>query len=317
MTVTVTPQTRLLRTAPGETSLKNAQPLQLSDLVAGDRVLVRQAAGGDADHPVAGVLIAIKQADIAQAHENEAADWQKRGISGIVGSLDTASGTVTLRPQSSAAPLTVHTTPATVVRHYAPDSTSFADARKVTLADIHPGDQLRARGAKNDTGQEIAAEEIVVGSFRNIAGTVVSTDTAANTLSVTDLATKRPVVLHLQAGTQLRKLPPEMAARLARRTGSAIPGGAKPEAAAGAPEHPHGGGDTAALLQRAPVITLADLQKGDAVMVVASGPGAPQIVAITLIAGVEPLLQASPDASAGLFSASWNLGGGGESAATP
>ena len=50
-------------------------------------------------------------------------------------------------------------------------------------------------------------------------------------------------------------------------------------------------------------------------MIVASGPDAPETIAITLIAGVEPLLEASPEASAGLFSASWNLGGGAEGAA--
>ncbi len=52
-------------------------------------------------------------------------------------------------------------------------------------------------------------------------------------------------------------------------------------------------------------------------MSVASGPGAAQPTAITVIAGVEPLLTASPEAGAGLFSASWNLGGGGETEAGP
>ena len=319
VSVTITPQTRLLRTAPGQTSLKDAQPLQLSDLAAGDRVLIRQAPGTDADHPVAGILVAMKQGDIAQVHQQEAEDWQKRGVSGIVATLDTASGTITLRPQSGAPAIAVHTIATTVVRHYAPASTSFADTHKITLAEVHPGDQLRARGAKDASGAEVVAEEIVVGSFRNIAGTVLASDPAANTLSVTDLATKRPVTIHLEANTQLRKLPPEMAARLARRAngaGSAGGDGASTgaSAAGGAPERPRGG-DTAALLQRAPTITLADLKKGDAVMIVASGPDAPETIAITLIAGVEPLLEASPEASAGLFSASWNLGGGAEGAA--
>jgi hypothetical protein len=35
-----------------------------------------------------------------------------------------------------------------------------------------------------------------------------------------------------------------------------------------------------------------------------------EATAITLIAGVEPLLQASPAASQSMLSASWNLGGG-------
>ncbi len=320
--VTLTPQSRLLRTSPGATSLKDAVPMEASDLAVGDRVLIRPTANSDSAHPTAGILVAMKQGDIAQAHQQEASDWQHRSLSGIVQVTDVSAGTVTLRPQAGAPPFVVHTTPATTVRHYAPDSTSFADAKKASFADIHPGDQLRARGEKDATGTQITAEEIVVGSFQNIAGTVLSTDPAGNTISVTDLATKRPVTLHLESSTQLRKLPPEMAARLARRQAAGAGGQGESAAstaaaanATGGPERPRGPADPAALLQRAPSITLADLNKGDAVMIVASGPGSPQHTAITLVAGVEPLLQASPEASAGLFSASWNLGGGGADSA--
>ncbi len=324
VTVAITPQTRLLRSAPGETSLKTAQPLDLHDLAPGDRVLIRPA-GEDASHPTAALLVAMKQADISQAHRQEASDWQRRGIAGIVDTVDAPSGTVRLKAQGGAPAIAVHTTASTVVRHYAAASTAFADARKATLADIHPGDQLRARGQKSDASDQLAAEEIVVGSFRNIAGTVLTIDSSANTLSLTDLATRRPVTLQIEAGTQLRRLPPEAAARLARRAGAGsgansgqnsgsglaapVPTIADASGRTPGPARPQGG-DAAALLSRAPSITPADLHKGDAVMIVASGPEAKQPVAITVIAGVEPLLQASPEASAGLFSASWNLGGG-------
>ena len=46
--------------------------------------------------------------------------------------------------------VTVHTTKATIVRRYAPDSIQFDEAKPSTLADIKPGDQLRARGDRND-----------------------------------------------------------------------------------------------------------------------------------------------------------------------
>lgn len=329
ISVAITPQTRLLRTAPGEKDLKTATPLDLKDLAVGDRVLIRASADSTPDHPSASILVAMKQADISQAHAVEASDWQKRGVAGIVASLDAGSGTVTLKSQAGAPALVIHTTPATVIRHYAPDSTAFADAHKVTFADIHAGDQIRARGARDEAAGTVAAEEIVAGSFRNIAGTVLSTDTTASTVTLTDLATKRPVTLHLEEGTQLRKLTPEMAVRMAHRGAAAGagapaaagqgstagPGGSAPGGAAPAGAGRARGGDVAGMLQRAPSITLADLKKGDAVMIVASGPGAPRDTAITVIAGVEPLLTGAPDASAGLFSASWNLGGGGADAA--
>jgi hypothetical protein len=62
------------------------------------------------------------------------------------------------------------------------------------------------------------------------------------------------------------------------------------------------------MLSRIPSVTLAELQKEDAVMVVAmqdtDGTG---VMAITLLGGVEPILTASPTGAAALF-AGWNLG---------
>ncbi len=312
--VAITPQTRLLKTVPGAKSLKDATPIQLTDLAVGDRVLVRPGPGGDPTHPSAAILVAMKQGDISQAHEQQTADWQRNGVAGIVQAADPASGTITLRPQPGAAPTTIQTSAATDIRRYAPDSTAFADTRKSALADIHPGDQLRARGTKDASNSSVDASEVVAGSFQNIAGTVLSADAATATLTLNDLATKKPVTLHLEATAQLRKLPPEAAERIAGREARHEAGAAAAAPAAEAAQPRSHTGDMAGLLQHAPTITLADLKKGDAVMVVASGPGATQRVALTVVAGVEPLLQASPSASAGLFSASWNLGGGGADA---
>jgi hypothetical protein len=66
------------------------------------------------------------------------------------------------------------------------------------------------------------------------------------------------------------------------------------------------------MLSRAPVIQIADLKKGDAVMVV-STDGTTDVTAITLLAGVEPLLEA-PAASQSLLN-NWSMGSGGQGAA--
>jgi hypothetical protein len=65
------------------------------------------------------------------------------------------------------------------------------------------------------------------------------------------------------------------------------------------------------MLQRTPPVQLADLHKGDAVMIVATQGTPGSATAVTLLAGVEPILTASPSASQSMFSASWNVGGGG------
>jgi hypothetical protein len=71
------------------------------------------------------------------------------------------------------------------------------------------------------------------------------------------------------------------------------------------------------MLDRMPAVALADLHKGDAVMMVttqgsASGPG----TAITLLSGVEPILEAAPKGSQAMMLAPWSLGGapGGDAA---
>jgi len=83
-----------------------------------------------------------------------------------------------------------------------------------------------------------------------------------------------------------------------------------------------GGGGSADLQQaisRMPAATLADLQKGDAVMVVATEGGANGVATvITLLGGVEPILEASPKSSASTILSPWSLGtGAGGEAATP
>jgi hypothetical protein len=67
-----------------------------------------------------------------------------------------------------------------------------------------------------------------------------------------------------------------------------------------------GGGDPQQMLSRAPVIQIADLKKGDAVMLVATD-GTTDVTAITLMAGVEPLLEAP--AASNLLN-NWSMGGG-------
>lgn len=318
VTVTVADATRIVRTVPGQKNLSGATPIHVQDIAVGDRLLVRAVPGASGGSYTAQIVIAMKQSDIAQKQQQEREDWQKRGVGGIVRSVDTAGGSIVVA--AGARTFTIHTTPATVVRRYAPDSVKFDDAKVSSLDQIKPGDQLRARGDRSADGMEVTAEEIVSGSFRNIAATILSVEAGAQTATVLDLASKKPVVVHFTPDSQLRKLSPEAAQMIAAR----LKGGAAGRQAEGAP-HPaaasengrSGGGqrgDLSQILQRAPSVQLADLHKGDAVMIV-STEGTATPTAITLLAGVEPMLQASTTASQSLFSSSWSLGGGGETAA--
>ena len=102
----------------------------------------------------------------------------------------------------------------------------------------------------------------------------------------------------------------------AARTGEAQTGGAGAAGPGGPGRNGGAGGDFQQFLSRMPQATLAELQKGDAVMIVATegGPnGAP--TAITLLGGVEPILAAAPSGGEPMRLSPWSLGsGGGEEA---
>jgi len=325
----------LKRISPGQKDLSTAETIKLSDLATGDRVLVKLDPDATGSTPQALQIVAVKQTDIAQKQQQEMADWQRNGVGGLVKSVDAASGVVLLTSGAgpTAKTVTVHIGSKTVLKRYPPNSVKFSDARPATLDTVKAGDQFRARGQKNADGTEIDATEAVSGSFRNISGTVSSVDAANSTVTIKDLATKKNVTVKVTPDAEMRRLPDMMARMIAARLKGTMPAGAgmptmaarqqgspqgSPTGGAGPEGTPPGaggygagrrsGGDMEQVLQRAPAIKLADLQKGEAVMLV-STEGANEVTAIKLLAGVEPLLE-SPEASRNLL-ANWSMGGGG------
>ena len=323
---------RVVRIAPGATDLKNATPITTQDLSVGDRILVRGKASDDGKSLTASTVIVMKQSDVAAKQQQEREDWQKRGIGGLVSAVDPAAGTVTISVTSGAGSkkVLIQTTKTTAVRRYAANSVKFDDAKPSNLADIHPGDQLRARGTKNTDGTEFAADEIVSGSFRNIAGTITAANPAENTLTVMDLLTKTAVVVKVTPNSQLRKLPQPMAQRIAMRLKGQTPegqppaggapanvsapgaqGGGPPQGAPGAGGPggaARGGGDLQQMLSRLPAMTMSDFQKGDAVILVSTQGTDSEVTAINLVGGVEPILTAAPGSQAMMLSP-WSLSG--------
>jgi hypothetical protein len=134
------------------------------------------------------------------------------------------------------------------------------------------------------------------------------------------------------ADSQLRRLPPEMAQRIAMRLKAAA-AGATPGAASGAgsasnvqPAPPSvppsgmgpggnatggrsgGAPDFQQMLSRVPAASLADMHKGDAVIILSTEGTAGVGTVITLVSGMEPILQAAPSASSAAMLAPWTMG---------
>lgn len=332
VSVAVQPGARIVRVAPGQTDLKGAAPLQLSDLQVGDRILVRGKASDDGKSIAAAGIIAMKLSDVEAKQQKEREDWQKRGIGGLVSAVDSASGVITISVAGpgGAKPLAIDTTKSTILRRYAPGSVQFDDAKSSSFAQIKAGDQLRARGARSPDGASFAADEIVTGSFRNISGTVSSVDAAAGAITVTDLVTKKPVVVQITPQSKVVKIPVQVAQGIAVRlkggatgNGGAAPGGERTPGGSGGQGGAEGQGgarggnaDLQQVVGRLPAAQLTDFQKGDAVMIVSTQGATPETVtAITMVGGVEPILAAPSGQAAVMNLAPWTLGaGGGEDA---
>lgn len=325
--VTVADNAKILKTAPGQKTLAGATPLALTDVQPGDRVLML----AHGDPPTAAIIIVNTKADLAALQQQQREEWQKNGVGGIVKSVDAAGGTVTIL--SGAKPLVIRTTPTTIIRRYAPNSVSFSDAQASTLAAIQAGDQLQARGQKNAAGTEMTADEIVSGSFRNIAGLITATDSAAGTFTVKDWMTKKTVTIHVTPDSDMRQLDPKTAEAIAARLGGA--GGAhaaetngpvsnkqraqgqngggagwQQHGGPGAEKNGAGGNDLGRILAESPEIHIADLHKGDAVVIVATSGSPDSATAIRVVGGVRPMLEASASGSQSMFSSAWSLGGG-------
>ena len=345
ITANVQPSARLLRLAPGETDLKKAESIPLPDLQVGDKVRVRGYASSDGKSIATLEVIVISRSVVAAVSDKIRQDWQKRGIGGPVTAVDAASATVTISVAgfSGKKSIAVHASKSTSFRRYAPDSVKFEDASPSSIAEIHAGDQLRARGERSSDGAEFKAEEIVTGNFRNVAGTVNAVDAGGGTVTVQDVLSKKSVQVKITSDSQLHQLPPEIAQRIAARLKAAIagsmptgvpgaggassnspaqtsqpaaaPNGSTPNGGApgtAAPGSRSGGApDFQQLLNRMPVVALADLHKGDAVMIVTTqGSPSHSSTAITLLSGVDPILRAAPNATDAMMLTPWSLGGG-------
>jgi len=325
--VTVSDSTRIVKTAPGQRDLKEATPISLQDVQVGDRVLARGTSEGTSSI-TATSLIVMKQGDVASRQQQDIQDWQRRGAGGIVKGVDTTSGTVTVSTTPNQT-IAINTTDQTLFLRYAPHSVKFSDAKKSSFSEIKVGDQLRARGNKSNDGQSVNADAVISGTFRNIAGTVNSVDSAAGTITVMDLIQKKSAVVKVTLETQMRKIPPEVAQRIAmflKRPASASNNAEQAQGAPAAPAgesqarfggglgRPGGAPDFQQIIRRMPAASLGDLQKGDAVMIVTTDAASGQeVTALTLLSGVDPILTAAPtETTAANLLSGWSMSSGAE-----
>jgi len=316
VTVNVATGAKVMKLPVGSTDLKTATAGEMADVAVGDRILVTGKVGDTPETFGAVRVILMKSSDIASMQAAQQADWKARGLGGMVSSVDPATGSITIT--SGAKKMVVNTSSKTDFKRFAAGSEKYQDAKPGTLAQIQPKDQLQARGTKSEDGTSLQAEEVISGSFENLSGQIASADPATGKITLKDLATKKMITVDVTPNSDLRNMPAQVAARFATNGGAAAGGGRRGgggAAAAGATADAAGarrsaGADLSQMITRFPTITLADLHKGDAVMIVASEPtpGASTVTAVTVLTGVDPILTANPNGGMDL---SMSVGGGG------
>jgi len=315
--VVFAPETKFQRIAPGQTSLKDAATIEMSDISDGDRVLAR-GTSTDPKTIVALSVILMSKTDLAEKQQKDRKEWQQRGIAGTVTAVDPKAKAITIRlPQLGATEqlVAVSMKENAPLRRYAPDSVKFADAKVAALDDVKPGDQLRARGDKSQDGKAFTADEVVTGSFQTLAGTVVAVDSTSGEMQIKNLDSNKVMSVKVTADSTVRRLPEGgmfggagggMRPPGANGAGPAGGGGAPPAGAGRAEGGPRPGGmagpggpggpggqggpgggrmpDLGQLLERLPPSTLDDVKPGETVIVASTkGASTDKVTAITML----------------------------------
>jgi hypothetical protein len=326
--VNLSSKTQYKRLPIGEKSLTKATDITLADVGPGDRVWARWRAGADQKTEPAPQVVVMSKADVAKHQEQERAQWRRRGVSGIVASVNPSTQEITVSSKTlmgAAQAVVIPVTDKVLIRRYPPDTIpKYSEARASKFEEVKVGDQLRALGDKNADGTRLTAEEVVFGTFKIVGGTVTSIDAATNQIKINDLQTKKPLTIILKPDSVLRRFPENAAAMFGgggagpggpgagagqggagQKPAGAGPGttggqggagqrpaGAGPGGPQGGGARPGGGGSMADLLERLPTISISDLKVGDTI-ITSSLPGADptQFTAISLVSGIEPLLQ--------------------------
>src|ERR1022692_2012826 len=300
----VTADTIAQKVAPGVTDLKKAEPIKVTDVALGDRVLATPEPGtGNLRR-----IVVMSITDIAKKNEADRMDWSRRGVSGMVAAKSGNEVTLKIRTLTGESQAVVTVTQKTAFKRYAPDSVKFTDARNSNLGEIGVGDQLRARGVKSEDGRKVTAEDVVFGTFVTKAGTITTVNADTRAIAIKELANHKPLVIRMTADSQIKKMP-DMAAMMmgGMGRGGTPGGGAAPAGAFGGGPPPGMGGaarrgmpaggppggmgrggmpamDINAMLERMPVSKLEDLKAGETIVVSSTkGAKSNEVTAIVMI----------------------------------
>lgn len=296
VTVMLAADTRYLRVPPDATTFESGTKISLAEVSVGDRVYAGGRYAAETKSVAARLLVVMSKSDIERRRESERAEWRRRGLAGTVTAVDAQKQeiAVQVRSREGVKSVTLGVGPETVFRRYVPDTVNFSEARQSSLAELKAGDQLRALVKEGTQGERPVCEEVVSGEFVTVGGTVTAVDAAKGEIKISLLKTQKPLTVNLKPETLMRRVGPEVLAALgpARPQPAASP---QPAAAAAPAAASPKGVDLQEMLDRLSPLAFDQVKPGQ-MIVVSSTKGADpnRVTAITVIAGLDPLLRQPP-----------------------
>jgi Domain of unknown function (DUF5666) len=267
--------TVIRRYAPDSVKFEDAKTSSLQEIKPGDQLRAR----GD------------RSADGTELTAEEIVTGVFRNIMGTINSVDASSGEITVQDLLSKKPVMVKVA-------------ATSELHKVSL----------------EAGQRFAMQFNGASGIAGLPGGAGAGSGAASSVAPNSGALNSGAA-GASSGAASGGNPPAGATRGGAANSQGPPGGGSAAAASrggsgagtggsGAGARPAGGLDFQQMLMRQPTIVVADLHKGDAVVILATEgtPTSPSTV-ITLGGGVEQILQAAPSASQAMTLAPWSLGG--------
>jgi hypothetical protein len=267
---------KYLRVQPGETNLEKAAPASLAEVAVGDQVTVLGRVAIEQKFVPARTLVLMKKEDIAQAHQREREEWRRDGIAGRITAVEREKREIVMlaRTREGEQSLTLSVPESVSLRRYPPDAVRFSEAVPGKFDELQVGDQIYALGEKGPDGKSFTLRALVAGSFRMVGGRVISVKADRREVVISDLQSNRPVTVAVTDGTILRRIRPQDAPALLRRSDEA--------------------GDP---VEHLPTFDFAELKVGDTVIASSTTGASPaRVTAILLATGAELIINAGQPA---------------------
>ena len=181
-------------TAGGSTT-----PIRPGDLNSGDIVCV--------DSSTPPKLSVVSRQDVHRAQADFLSGWQRNSLYGNISSIDVAGRSLTVKPlppSTGDTPVRISLPPSVQLRTAPPDARRLSEAVSFRLEDLKPGEPVYVRGARSSNGAELAASMILKGGYRGILGSLVEVQVLPSVLKIHEFGTGRTLNMKMTPGQVYR-----------------------------------------------------------------------------------------------------------------